>query len=129
MNETDVAVVTARPSTAERLDRALDQALHGRSAVGERDLQPLLSAASDVLRALVPMPASAGFSERLEARLAGGSGHRLVAAMSALAMRRPPTTWLLVTGAASSAAVGLTAILVWRGTRRTHAHGLRLGGR
>jgi hypothetical protein len=129
MDETDVAVATARPSTAERLDRALDRALEGRSVVGDGDLQPLLSAAAEVLRSLVPMPASAGFSERLEARLAGGSGHRLVAAIGALAMRRPPASWLLLTGAASSAAVGLTAILVWRGTRRAHAHGLRLGGR
>ena len=129
MKQTDVAVVTAKPSTAERLDRALDRALEGQSSGGDGDLQPLLTAAGEVLRALVPMPASAGFSERLEARLAGGTGHGLVAAISSLAMRRPPTSWLLITGAASSAAVGLTAVIVWRGARRTQAHGLRLGGR
>jgi len=129
MDETEVAVMAARPSTAERLDRALDQALDGGSAAPDGDLQPLLAAAGEIVRALVPMPASRRFSDRLETRLAGASGTGITAALSALAARRPSGSWLLLTGAASSAAVGLTAILVWRGTRRTQAHGMRLGHR
>lgn len=121
-----MSLMTARPSMAERLDRALSDGLTGPSGGAEGDLRQVMATARDVASALVPIPASTSFAARLEERLARPTS---IAALGALVMRRPPASWLLLTGAVSSAAVGVTALLVWRGTRRAHAHGLRLGQR
>lgn len=105
---------------ADRLDRALDALLAsgaGRGVtVAEQELRPLLDAADRLRLALGPVPVSPRFEARLASRVAG--------------RRRslgPPVhvpTWLLVTGAASSVAVGVgvTAFAVWRGSRRGPAH-------
>lgn len=97
---------------AERLDRALDALFADRAVVTDPALRPLVDVAERVRLAVGPVP----ISPRFEARLATRMAH---ARRSPWIDRRVPT-WLLVTGAASSAAlgVGVTAYAVWRGTRR-----------
>ena len=99
-------------SPAERLDRAVDALLAERVVVTDPALRPLVDTAERLRLALGPVP----ISPRFEARLATRVAH---ARRSAWSDRHVPT-WLLVTGAASSAAlgVGVTAYAVWRGTRR-----------
>jgi hypothetical protein len=106
---------------AERLDRALDALLssgtvEGRTGVAEQELRPLLAAADRLRLALGPVPVS----PRFEAQLAS----RVVARRRAIRPEIHVPTWLLVTGAVSSAmvGVGVTAFAVWRGTRRGNAH-------
>ncbi len=111
---------------AERLDHALDALLATTQASPPVDpqLRPLLGTAHRVRLALAPIPAGARFEARL--------GHKLAAAQHGLIPARDRLHlpgWLLLTGAVSSAAVGVgvTAYAVWRGSRRGSIRGL--GGR
>lgn len=105
---------------ADRLDRALDALLANGAgpgrALAEQELRPLLAAADRLRVALGPVPVSPRFEARLASRVAGQ--RRGLGAPIHL------PTWLLVTGAASSVAVGVgvTAFVVWRGSRRGPAH-------
>ena len=107
---------------AERLDEALEVLLTGNRSAVAADLRPLLETASRVHAALPPLPVAPRFEERLATRLERGDGVLgAAAAIGLLAwweLRHPSRT--LLTGAASSAAVGaaLTALLVWRASRR-----------
>lgn len=107
---------------AERLDQALDELLIDDQAAVAGDLRPLLETASKVRAALRPLPVAPRFEERLAARLLQGSslagGLGLIAAVARQELRHPSRA--LLTGAVSSAAlgIGLTAIVVWRGSRR-----------
>jgi hypothetical protein len=113
-------------SAAEQLDRAIDRVLAGDAPGGALDasLKPLADVAARLRTALVPVPPSAAFERRLGTRLARG-GQPWSAGMQAMShlvreqLRHPAR--LLVTGAVSSAAlgVGVTAYAVWRGTRRS----------
>jgi hypothetical protein len=100
------------PSPAERLDRALDALLAERPMVAEPALRTLVETAEKVRLALGPVPVSPRFEARLATRVAR-------ARHSSWPDLHVPT-WLLVTGAASSAAlgVGVTAFAVWRGAHR-----------
>jgi len=98
---------------AERLDRALDSLLTGGLATRERELRPLLDTADQLRLALAPVPVSARFEADLARRVAAGRR------AGRFDLHVP--TWLLLTGAVSSAAVGVgvTAYAVWRGTHRS----------
>ena len=104
---------------AERLDSALDALLaEGAPAPGDPALGPLLLTAERVRWAVAPVPAGARFQERLGVRISRAQ-HR----------PRPgrwthPPAWLLLSGAISSAVVGvgMTAYAVWRGNRRSALH-------
>jgi hypothetical protein len=114
-------------STADRLDEAVDQVLAGITPTIEPDLRALVKAATTVQAALPPMPAGARFEARLRSRLIADT--RLARATDAVGaftrreLRQP--RHLIAAGAVSSAAVGvgLTALVVWRGTRRQAARG------
>lgn len=109
-------------TSAERLDLALDELLTGDRAAVPPDLRPLLETATKVRAALPPLPVGVRFEERLGARLGQGSGLAgglaVIGALARHELRHPSR--LVVTGAVSSAALGLglTAIVVWRGARR-----------
>ena len=112
--------MTHRPSTAERLDHALDELIAGASpaaAAATADLaapqRTLLDAAAAVRTALAVSVASPRFEARLGARLSGAATPRWI-------LSHPGR--LIVTGAVGSAVgVGVTAYAVWRSTRRpTH---------
>jgi hypothetical protein len=116
------------PSTARRLDRAIDELLAGVPAgvaagiagLDGRDRVPLGTA--DRLRlALAPASVAPRFEALLGARLAGlGPGRDT----GPWALRHPGR--LIVTGAVGSAVgVGVTAYAVWRSTRRASTHRLR----
>jgi len=98
---------------AERLDRALDSLLNGGATAREPELRPLLDAADRLRMAFAPVPVSA----RFEADLA----RRVVARRRINAPDLHVPTWLLLTGAVSSAAVGvgITAYAVWRGSHKS----------
>jgi hypothetical protein len=105
---------------ADRLDRALEALLTdgltgSHTALAEQELRPLLAAADRLRLALGPVPVSPRFEAKLASRV---SGRRHVGTPIHV------PTWLLVTGAASSVAVGVgvTAFAVWRGTRRGSLH-------
>jgi len=109
------------PSTAERLDRAIDDVLDGASpgraaatARLESAERPLLRAA-DALRGALGVPlVSPRFEARLGARLSGIGGAPWI-------LRHPGR--LIVTGAVGSAVgVGVTAYAVWRSSRRSAPH-------
>jgi hypothetical protein len=115
-------MMSSTSSVAERLDRALDLLLTGTppasaaANAGVDATRRVLIDGADRLRRSLPLPS---VSPRFEARL----GARL--AMPATG--RDPVAWarrhpgrLIVTGAVSSAAVGVgvTAFAVWRSTRR-----------
>ncbi len=115
---------------AERLDRALD-ALLAQDAPApapamalDPRLRPLLVTGRRVQLALAPLPAG----DRFEARLAQRLAHERHRGPSSWQWPHPPA-WLLLTGAVSSAAVGVGvgAYAVWRGNRRGALH--RLVGR
>ena len=116
------------PSTAQRLDRAIDELLAGTASGTAAAVAGLESAArkplgtADRVRlALALPPVAPRFEARLGARLAG------------LAPGRDTVPWplrhpgrLIVTGAVGSAVgVGVTAYAVWRSTRRGSSHRLR----
>jgi hypothetical protein len=114
-------------TTAQRLDEAIDRILAGDRPTVEADLRPLVDAASWVSSALAPLPAGQRFEERLAGRLAASSTlARAAEAVGALARRelRHPGR-LIAAGAVSSAAVGVTvtALAVWRTSRRHGAAG------
>jgi hypothetical protein len=110
------------PTPAEQLDHAIDQLLTGARPHVGADLRPLLDAAYVVARAFPALPAGDRFEARLRARLAGANP--FVRAADALGdftrreLRQP--RHLLAAGAVSSAAVGVgvTALVMWRGSRR-----------
>jgi len=107
---------------AERLDQAVDELLSGHRPVVSPELAPLVDAASLVRSALVPLPAGTRFEARLASRLAAPAGvAQIVSAVGEATRRelRHPAR-LLITGAISSAAVGLgvTVIALRRGARR-----------
>ncbi len=109
---------------AERLDRALDALLvDGAPAAVDPGLRPLLATAQRVRSAVAPIPAGARFEQRLALRL-NRVPHRSLGER----WLHPPA-WLLLSGAVSSAAVGVgvTAYAVWRGNRRGPLH--RITGR
>lgn len=86
------------------------------------ELAPLVDAASAVRSALGPLPAGSRFEARLASRLAAhGSLESLVAAIGDATRRelRHPGR-ILITGAVSSAAVGVgvTVLALRRGARR-----------
>jgi hypothetical protein len=107
---------------AESLDRALDTLLAEGSlqaTVASRidsELRPLIATAERLRLALAPVPVSPIFETRL--------AHRVAAARLGPIPDLHVPTWLLITGAASSAAlgVGVTAYAVWRGSRRPAGH-------
>jgi len=108
-------------STAERLDRAIDDVLDGASpsrAAATARLEPadrpLLRAAGALHGGLAIPLVSPRFEARLGARLSGiGSAPWI--------LRHPGR--LIVTGAVGSAVgVGVTAYAVWRNSRRSAPH-------
>jgi hypothetical protein len=111
---------------AERLDRALDTLLiDGAPAAGtEPELRPLIATADRLRLALPPVPVSEQFERHLARRVTSARAHPLTSQLREIHV----PTWLLLTGAASSAAlgVGVTAYAVWRGSRRgPHRFGSR----
>lgn len=109
------------PSTAERLDRAIDGLLDGLSparAAATAGVEPAMRDLVRLADGLRVSFATPPIAPRFEARL----GARLVTAIQA----RDPVAWarrhqgrLIVTGAVGSAVgVGVTAYAVWRSTRR-----------
>jgi len=115
------------PSTAERLDHAIDDLLDGASpgqaaatAGLESGERPLLRAAQALHAAIGAPLVSPRFEARLGSRLSGAGGTPWI-------LRHPGR--LIVTGAVGSAVgVGVTAYAVWRSTRRSAA-GHRVLGR
>jgi hypothetical protein len=88
------------------------------------ELTPLVDAASVVRSALGPLPAGSRFEARLASRLSGGGPvAHLVAAISDATrheLRHPGR--ILITGAVSSAAVGVgVTVLAFRRATRRHA--------
>ena len=86
------------------------------------ELAPLVDAASVLRSALAPLPAGIGFEERLASRLiAPGPVAQIMAAVSEATLRelRHPGR-ILITGAVSSAAVGVgfTVLAIVRVSRR-----------
>jgi hypothetical protein len=110
--------MTTRPTTAERLDRAVDAVLTGASApvaaaaAGVTSADRALVEAAATLRAtLATSLVAPRFEARLGARLAG-------VGVTPWILRHPGR--LIVTGAVGSAVgVGVTAFAVWR-SRSTH---------
>lgn len=108
------------PSTAERLDRAVDGILDGlspriaaASAGTDRPTRALVELAGALRSTLAPPPVGRRFEARLGARLAAQPARDPVA----WALRHPGR--LIVTGAVGSAVgVGVTAYAVWRSSRR-----------
>jgi len=107
---------------AERLDAAVDEVLAGHHPPVSPELAPLVDAASLLRSALPPLPAGTRFEARLASRLtAPRSVAHVVSAVSDATRRelRHPAR-LLITGALSSAAVGLgfTVVAIRRLARR-----------
>jgi hypothetical protein len=109
------------PSTAERLDRAIDGLLDGHSparAAATAGVDPAmrdLVLLADGLRGSLTAPLIAPrFEARLGSRLAA-----VVQSRDAIAWARRHQGRLIVTGAVGSAVgVGVTAYAVWRSSRR-----------
>ena len=109
-------------SAAERLDDAVDRLLSDQHPGVDAELIPLVDTASLLRDALPPVPTGHAFESRLATRLTHPT--RIASAIAAIGevtrreLRHPYR--LLVTGAVSSAAVGvsITALVVWRGTHR-----------
>jgi hypothetical protein len=109
-------------STPERLDEAVDSLLAGHRPVVEPELRPMMHAASLLADVLRPLPAGRRFEFDLSRRLAAERGRRWVPRELVTPGR------LLAAGAISSAAVGVTvtAVAVWRSTRRSSTLSQRL---
>ena len=107
------------PSTAERLDRAVDGVLDGLSpglAAAAAGIDPpgrsLVALAAELRATMAAPPVAPRFEARLGTRLAHGPRDPV-----AWALRHPGR--LIVTGAVGSAVgVGVTAYAVWRSSRR-----------
>lgn len=107
---------------AERLDEAVDRLLSAERPAVDAELLPLVDTASRLRDALPLVPTGHPFESRLAARLTHPG--RITSAFAAIGeatrreLRHPSR--LLVTGAVSSAAVGvsITALVLWRGTHR-----------
>ena len=116
--------MTAHPTRAERLDRAIDAMLDGASAGAAAATAGLEAVDRPVLAAVSALRAGAASSlvaPRFEARL----GARLSGAEAMPWLRRH--SGLVVTGAVGSAVgVGVTAYAVWRSTRRSSGVAHRL---
>ena len=109
---------------AERLDEAVDRLLTGSQPAVGPELAPLVDAASVLRSALAPLPAGLRFEARLASRLAS-PGHvaQIIAALGEATRRelRHPGR-ILITGAVSSAAVGVGfSVLARRRGSRRHA--------
>lgn len=114
---------------AERLDEAVDRLLTGSQPAVGPELAPLVDAAAVLRQALAPLPAGMRFEARLASRLASpGSVAEIVAALTDAARRelRHPGR-ILITGAVSSAAVGVgfSVLARRRGSRRQAGAGPR----
>jgi hypothetical protein len=115
------------PPPAERVDTGVSDLLAGRlPLVVGPDRAARAEVARLVQAALPPIPAGLVFEERLAERLRGGGLvdrlRRQAAAVGqqAVAARRQLTpTRVITAGAVSSAAVGVTALAVWAGGRRS----------
>jgi hypothetical protein len=113
-------------SPAERLDEAVDRLLSDERPSVDTELLPLVDTASRVRQALPLLPTGHGFEAKLAARLAHpnpiASAVATIGDVTLRELRHPSP--LLVAGAVSSAAVGvsITALVVWRGTRRHAAN-------
>jgi hypothetical protein len=125
----DQTFVSTR-SQAERLEQAVEQLMAGDRPMADRAMQPLLEAAALVRAALPPIPGGDALDARLLARIT--QRRRVNAAVDALEgfarreLRHPGR--LIAAGAVSSAAVGVTAVAVWR-SRRPGGLNLRAGHR
>jgi hypothetical protein len=100
---------------AERLDAAVDEVLTGHRPAVSPELDPLVDAASLVRSALAPLPAGTRFEAQLAWRLTHPG---MVAWLVSRSLRHPAR--LLITGAVSSAVVGIgiTLVAMRRGSRR-----------
>jgi hypothetical protein len=126
----------SRPSSsAERVDRLVDDVLGGAPPNPDPELRTLARTAALVSSALPPLPAGPRFEDWLARRLAEAVEresaphpiHRAASTLAELTRRELRNPRRLITaGAVSSAAVGvvgMTAIVVWRGTRGTRRAG------
>jgi len=110
---------------AERVDHLVDTVLVDQPASSSQltdpELRRLAAVAARLHAALPPVPAASAFEGRLGRRLAAMPRRQLLARD----LFHIPA-WVILTGAVSSAAVGITAFAVWR----TGGHGIirRLGG-
>jgi hypothetical protein len=113
--------MSPHPSTAERLDRAVDGVLDGHSpgvAAAAAGIEPagrqLVALAAELRATMAAPPVAPRFEARLGTRLAPTGPPRDPVAW---ALRHPGR--LIVTGAVGSAVgVGVTAYAVWRSSRR-----------
>jgi hypothetical protein len=114
--------MSPHPSTAERLDRAVDGVIDGLSpgvAAASAGIDPggrqLVALAAELRASMAAPPVAPRFEARLGTRLATVGPPRDPVAW---ALRHPGR--LIVTGAVGSAVgVGVTAYAVWRSSRRT----------
>ena len=110
---------------AERLDEAVDRLLTGSQPAVGPELAPLVDAASVLRHALTPLPAGTRFEARLASRLASPNPvAQMIAALAEATRRelRHPGR-ILITGAVSSAAVGVgVTVLARRRAPRRGAH-------
>jgi hypothetical protein len=108
-------------SPAERLDAAIEALLDARRRVRRgRDGSEgeLVGTAALLQAALPPLPPGRIFEERLARRLAVPGLALRLRERAATARRAMTPTRLIAAGAVSSAAVGVTALAMWRGGRR-----------
>ena len=113
--------MSPHPSTAERVDRAVDGVIDGLSpsvAAASAGIDPagrqLVALAAELRASMAAPPVAPRFEARLGTRLATTGGQRDPVAW---ALRHPGR--LIVTGAVGSAVgVGVTAYAVWRSSRR-----------
>ncbi len=108
------------PTPAERLDAAISSLLDG----GPAHDGGLLRTAGLLQAALPPLPPGVAFEKRLAQRLGDPGLAQRLRRRAAAARRELTPSRLLAAGAVSSAAVGFTALAMWRGGRR-HAGGHR----
>ena len=112
---------TTPPTPAERLDEAVDRLLSDQRPAVDGELLPLVDTATRLREALPLLPTGHAFESKLAARLAHPGGLAALGEVPRRELQHPSR--LLVTGAASAAAVGVTALVVWRGTHRQSDRG------